>query len=86
MSNVTVTIDNSYSQIQGLNAAEEKALKSELSYIVGGKSSFFSKYGQKRRSLLDKKGGFPSGLLNRVILWLDSNKISHKINDLRVKP
>lgn len=83
---INIVVDNSYSQIQGLTAKQEKALKSELSYLVGGTNSYFSRYGHKKRSLLDKKGKFPSGLLNRVVLWLIFNKISHKINDLRVKP
>ncbi len=63
---VTISIDNSYSQITGLSAKQEKALRETLSYVVGGSSAHFSGFGPKRRSLLDKKGFFPTGLLHRV--------------------
>jgi hypothetical protein len=83
---VILEIDNSYSSIKGLTAKQEKSLKTELSYVIGGKSGYFSKYGPKKRSLLGRKGDFPSGLYNRVVIWLITNKISFRINDLRVKP
>lgn len=83
---VRVTIDNSYSHISGLNAKQEKSLKAELSYVVGGKSGYFSKYGPKKRSLLGKKGDFPSGLVYRVMAWLYNEGISYDTKDLRVKP
>jgi hypothetical protein len=83
---ITITIENSYSKIKGLDAKQEKALKAELSYVVGGKASYYYKYGVKKRSLLGKKGDFPTGLLQRVMIWLISNRIAYKVNDLRVKP
>jgi hypothetical protein len=83
---IIITIDNSYSNIKGLDAKQEKSLKAELSYVVGGSSAYFSGYGAKKRSLLGKKGDFATGLLYRVEVWLEKNKISFKINDLRVKP
>lgn len=75
---ITLRIDNSYSQITGLSAKDEKALRDLLSYVVGGKSAYFSKFGPKRRSLLDKKGFFPSGLLPRVLKHSDIGKIEDK--------
>lgn len=81
-----ITINNSYSNIKGLNAKQEKSLKTKLSYVVGGKSGYFSKYGPRKRSLLDKKGSFPTGLIWRVLSWLETNKIPYDANDLRVKP
>jgi hypothetical protein len=83
---ITITIDNSYSKIIGLDAKQEKALKTELSYVVGGSSAYFSGYGIKKRSLLGKKGDFATGLYFRVELWLEKNKLPYKIKDLRVKP
>ncbi len=83
---VILEIDNSYSSIKGLTAKQEKSLKTELSYIIGGKGGYFSKYGPKKKSLLGRKGDFPSGLYNHVVIWLITNKISFRINDLRVKP
>lgn len=83
---VTVTIDNSYSYIRGLTAPQERELKSQLSYVVGGRNAYFSRFGAKRKSLLDKKGSFPTGLLNRVEVWLILNRINHRLNDKRVVP
>lgn len=59
-------IGNSYSKLTGMSAFVEKELSKELSYVVGGSSSYFSGFGPKRRSLLSKRGEFPTGLLSRV--------------------
>lgn len=64
---VSITINNSYSRVLGLTAEQHKALASELSYTVGGQSAYFSRYGARRKSLLSKRGEFPTGLLHRVI-------------------
>lgn len=63
---IEIKVDNSYSKITGLTKTLEKELMDELSYLVGGSSSYFSRFGPKRHSLLSKKGDFPSGLLTRV--------------------
>lgn len=63
---IEILIGNSYSKIKGLTPQEEKSLRKELSYTVGGSSSYFSGFQPKRRSLLNKRGEFPSGLLRRV--------------------
>jgi superfamily II DNA or RNA helicase len=63
---IQLEIGNSYSRITGLSAAQEKELKKALSYTIGGSSSFFSGYGPRKKSLLDKKGYFPTGLLSRI--------------------
>ncbi len=63
---IQITVGNSYSTIKGLTAAQEKDLQHELSYVVGGSSAYFSGYGPQRRSLLSKRGEFPTGLLERV--------------------
>jgi superfamily II DNA or RNA helicase len=76
---ITVEIGNSYSRIKGLSAKEEKELKALLSYTVGGSSAYFSGYGVRKKSLLDKYGNFPSGLLHRI-------PYAVKISDLRLKP
>lgn len=81
---VNLVIDNSYSQITGLSAKEEKDLRTALSYVVGGSSAHFSGFGVKRRSLLDKKGFFPTGLLYRVVSHFSAKKCDAV--DLRIKP
>jgi superfamily II DNA or RNA helicase len=86
---VTITINNSYSRIEGLSVSQEKELREVLSYVVGGSSSYFSGFGPKRRSLLDKKGYFPTGLIYRVNKWLGSNDITTSnttYNDKRLHP
>lgn len=80
---VTVTINNSYSNIAGLNAKQEKLLRDQLSYTVGGSSAFYSGYGPRKKSLLDKHGGFPTGLLYRVAAFLTPGDL---IKDLRHLP
>lgn len=81
-----ITIDNSYSRISGLSVSQEKDLRDALSYIVGGTSSYFSKYGPKKRSLLSKRGEFPTGLILRVKEYLKANKVGYAINDTRKVP
>jgi len=82
---IQIEVGNSYSNIKGLSAADEKALRHALSYIVGGSSSHFSAFGPQRRSLLDKKGNFPTGLLHRVSSFL-TKKLDVIVKDLRKKP
>jgi len=81
---IEITIHNSYSNIYGLSAKQEKELKKMLSYVIGGTSSYFSGYGLKYRSLLDKKGNFPTGLLHRVREYLVLSQ--YIITDIRKKP
>lgn len=73
---ITLAIDNSYSKVSGLTAPQEKELRGRLSYVVGGKSAFFSGYGPQRRSLLSKRGDFPTGLLEEVYSFFADNKLT----------
>ena len=83
---IQLIIDNSYSKITGLTASQHKELSNLLSYVVGGKSSYFSSYGPKRKSLLDKKGNLPTGLVHRVVSSLMAKKLDLDIKDIRIKP
>lgn len=80
---ITLELDNSYSMIKGLTTPQHKALALALSYTVG---DHFSPYGPSKRTLLGKKGEFPSGLLNRVRKHLDSETLPYTIKDLRIQP
>jgi superfamily II DNA or RNA helicase len=71
-----IEIGNSYSKIQGMTPQEEKILRKELSYTIGGSSSYFSGFQPKKRSLLSKTGEFPSGLIDRVLDVFPAAKIS----------
>lgn len=78
---VQLLIDNSYSKVTGLSVKQEKELKELLSFSVG---SYFGPFGIKRRSLLDKRGHFPTGLLSRVEAYLGKGGYARK--NLRAQP
>lgn len=69
---IQLVINNSYSKVLGLSAIQEKELREALSYVIGGSSAYFSGYGIRKKSLLSKKGEFPTGLLPRVIKYIES--------------
>lgn len=62
-----IHVGNSYSRIEGMSPKFETLLRKELSYTTG---SMFSGFGFKRKTLLDKQGRFPTGLLDRVISFV----------------
>lgn len=68
---IALTIGNSYSIIKGLSPAAEKALQKELSYEVDPQAAYYGgRFGSKRKSLLDRQGSFPSGLVARVEAYI----------------
>lgn len=64
----------SYSRIIGLTPGQFKALQKKLSYNVG---SYFSGYGTYKKSLLNKRGEFPTGLQNIVHTFTIENGIHY---------
>lgn len=78
---IEIQINNSYSQILGLNTSDFKALRKILSYTIN-KGAFYRGGRAILVPLLDKKGFFPTGLLNKVRRFCAEAKIT----DLRVKP
>ncbi len=78
---IQLIIDNSYSRVTGLNPAQEKELKALLSYTVG---SYFSAFGPTKKSMLNKRGEFPTGLLERVKAYLAAFGYAKK--DIRIQP
>ena len=66
MNRVTITIDNSYSKINGLTSTQFKKLKKVLSYITDPQIAYFNGGFQRRKYLIDAKGSFPTGLLAKV--------------------
>lgn len=83
---ITIEIGNSYSVIKGLTPAQERAIRGELSFQIDPRVAYFSKSFPKQRSLLSKKGEFPTGLVSRVLLYLNTNRLEHSIEDLRIVP
>lgn len=78
---IQVWVGNSYSKITGLNPKQDKELRSLLSYTVGGSSAYFSKFGPRRKSLLSKRGEFPTGLLHRVYKYLGNTPRLNHVSD-----
>lgn len=76
---IIININNSYSTITGLTSKQEKEVRDLLSYTIG---SHFSNFGPKRKSLLSRRGEFPTGLLNRVKSYLSPD--AYKCIDLRI--
>lgn len=66
-------IANSYSQISELTQTQFKELKELLSYTINPQAAYFSGRGRiQKRSLLSKRGEFPTGLLAIVQAYLTS--------------
>ncbi len=81
---ITLTIDNSTCKLEGLNGKQEKELKELLSYSIDAQAAYFSgSTWNKKRSLLTKRGEFPTGLAYIVQAYF-KGKIEYK--DLRVPP
>lgn len=83
---IVITVDNSYSKISGLSMKQMHFLRKELSYTVGGSSAYFSGYGIRRKSLLNKHGEFATGLIHRVYSFLDLNRLSYNSNYKNIVP
>lgn len=81
---VTLKIDNSTSQVTGLSVVQFKELKTLLSYDIGTQAAYFSgSRHNTKRSLLTKRGEFPTGLLSRIENWLPKGS---SVVDLRKRP
>lgn len=84
---INITIDNSFSQIVGLDTANFNQLRKLLSYDMDSSAKYFSSNNFNTiRYLIDNKGSFPTGLLSTVEDWLATSKIIYFAKDLRTKP
>lgn len=61
---IQIEVNNSYSRVTGLSPAQFRKLKSVLSYQLPAYPPYFSR--TYKRYLIDDKGSFPTGLLNRA--------------------
>lgn len=77
---VVLEIDNSYSRVLGLQAQDFSKLRKILSYSLDSGNSYKKQF-TYRRSLLDKKGNFPTGLLHYVQDFLLNTP--HTVSDRR---
>lgn len=84
---IQIEVNNSYSQVKNVTSAHMSLLKKELSYQTDPNSAYFSGGYQRTKYLIDAKGFFPTGLLNRVVSLLNSNKIRfHLIEIYKIEP
>ena len=81
---VIIEIGNSYSQIKGMSASQEKEIRKALSYLPNPQAAYFSGGFNRPKYLIDKKGWFPTGLEHLVRAFIRDSNV--KIVDLRVKP
>lgn len=81
---ITLTIDNSYSKITGLDVKQHKSLSKLMSY--NKPYNFFHPTHRRQVSLLGKRGDFPTGLMYIVADWSVTTKTFINIIENRVKP
>lgn len=86
MGKITITIDNSYSRIEGLTTEQHRSLKKLLSYTDNPEAAYFGRGFVRTKTLLDKKGNFPSGLFWKVDTWCNSTGTRAEWVDKRIYP
>jgi len=68
---IELVIGNSTSQLLGLSIKEYNEVKELMSYTLDPKAQYYSKsFGSGKKTLLTKKGEFPTGLLYIAEKWL----------------
>lgn len=77
---LTLTIDNSYSKVTGLNNEQMSELKALLNYEKDLNAAYYGAGRPTRRYLIDKYGTFPSGLLPLVKKWIYLHSFSQVDN------
>lgn len=83
---IQIEVSNSFSRITGLSPVQFKRLKDVLSYQLDAKAVYFSKaYRVYKRYLIDDRGNFPTGLLNRTVATVKEWE-APVISDKRIKP
>src|ERR1700677_1735845 len=88
---ITLTIDNSYSNLSGMTLSQENTLRELLSYTPDRTNYLGSNRYRiiRKKCLMDKKGNFPSGLLYRVASEITHESYgmsSNNVRDLRKVP
>lgn len=83
---VTIEINNSTSKINGLTSIPFNKLRKALSYSIDSQAAFFSKNRfNTTRYCIDKHGTFATGLLKRVVEFLDISHIKYELKDKRIE-
>ena len=80
-----ITIDNSYSRVEGLKTDQFRALRKLLSYESDPQAAYYSGGFRRVKYLIDSKGFFPTGLLQKVVSFCGSLQ-AVAIVDKRIDP
>lgn len=83
---IQIEINNSYSQIKGMTPEIYRELRKVLSYSPPAAQAYYSRFKPRPTYLIDTKGFFPTGLLERVQDHLRAGKALFQIKDLRTVP
>lgn len=81
---ITIEVNNSFSAIKGLDQALFNKLRKVLSYTPD--TGYYTGLPPRPKYLIDAKGGFPTGLLPRVVDFFKTNSIACKVTDSRKVP
>ena len=79
---LNLIVNNSTSRLEGFTPSQFSAIRNELSYTPPSNGFTFS-YPQ---ALIDKKGQFATGLMERLLLLLEMQGWPVSIQDLRIEP
>lgn len=82
---VSLIINNSVSQIEGLDKDHLSGLRKLLSY-TSTSSNYYTNFNQQRFYLIDKKGNFPTGVLYLVKAFIAQNALAATVSDQRAVP
>lgn len=83
---IKLIVDNSICRLEGLTRDMEKELKELLSYSLDSQAAYFAKAYRTKRSLLTKRGEFPTGLLYLVHACFVRNHTYYQLEDIRKVP
>lgn len=83
---VKLVINNSVCNISGLNPKQFKELSNILSYEIDSNVAYHSHSWNTKRTLLGKRGDFPTGLLIYVNNYLKSQGLTYQEWDNRKRP
>lgn len=83
---IEIRVNNSFSQIVGLNTKQYSEIRKLLSYTPDPKAAYFRGGFNYTKYLIDKKGNFPTGLLNKVINHVGGKQYTFLVKDLSKAP
>lgn len=83
---IEIVLGNSYSQVLNLTNQQYSELRKILCYTPDKAKAYFMGGRVYSKPLIDKKGYFPSGLLNKLLKYLTLGGLEFKIKDPRKVP